>query len=291
MSLEQMIENAESLTKAASRSFNPNAYNKLIVPDNQPLHLSFLVDRKRAIKFASHWNDELKCMDLCEKTYGRECTKYCKKGDKPTYTVEFLAFNYEKVDSMREAKSSGEIYQENPVCIYSQRSGRNEINFQFIQDLNGDLDQYYDVAVTNGKKTFTLRADSLKENELLFDIDSGNHKIFKIIKAVSAGKGGKKSTEYAAPAVVSRTQMEKLLPEKKGKLLIPADIREGITLSYTMRDCLPHYLAHYGNVDWEAWGVSAPEEGTVLFGKVESKAKASGGNAAASAMADANEAL
>lgn len=292
MSLDQMISTAESIVKPAARSFNPFAYNKLIQPDNLPLHISFLVDRKRAGKFQTHWNSETNTHDLCDKMYGRECKK-CKAGDKPTVVVDYLIYNYEKVDSRREAKS-GTVYEENPYMVYSQRSGKQEINFNYLNELNGDQDQFYNLTKKNAKGAPELLADEMIKNELLFDIDSGNHKIFRIVKLVTEGKmdpkTGKKSksVEYSSPAQVSRSALEKMLPEKKGKLLIPAEAKDKLIFGLTIHDVFPHYLAHYGNVDWDQWGVSPLDTDSISFGI---QRRAEEGEKPKGNLSDANAAL
>ena len=269
--INQLAEDNEKIVVGGGGgSYNPHTYSKLILEKNIPEHITPLTDWKRMLPLALHWNADAKTMDICDKAQGKsECAK-CKLSGKKDSGISTskvrlgFAFDHDKIGVMRESKQ-GEMYEADPIVIVEYRAGENEENFKSILDENGDPDKYYRIAekgekvfIDKGKQgKYTLDVEKLLTNEFLFS-ETGDDQIWQVKKSVAKGKGDREKTSYPPLKKISQRKAQENLG-KETKLIVSAHVRKHFDLQ-SLHDLAPHYLAHYGNVDWEAFGLEKPSE-------------------------------
>lgn len=269
------------------RQQSTNAYWKTILENDKPAFGSFLIDYKRSGKFKTHWNPEASQSDICDFSNGKSSCKMCeriskltadekKEKNKPSTSVERLLILYNFSDeNVNVAANDGTIYTKHPVQVYIQKAGQNEQNFERLLKANGDPDKYYELDPETQKPLPDKKPKDLDKNELMYQED-GTDKVWAFEK-VTSSKG---PTTYTVDCSESKRNIRANKDYKltESSLTVPKEVREyfnNLTWAEFKKEIVPHYLAHKGNVDWEAWGCVPPGEGARKFDppKMEKKEK------------------
>lgn len=266
------LESIDSDKASSKVLFNPNVYPKLILQENMPEHISFLVDWLRGMKLATHWNSETKRNELCnKKMYRRKC-EVCESGDKlrPEILKIFPVYAHSREGKKRDKDRKGNpfkdkegnliSYEEEVIYIYEQKYGTGGENHVVLQDANATYTEgvmsdhfaYYKKVIKNGVETLVLEPATLLENRLLFT-DRGEDKIWEI-KKKNEGR-----ISYPPPNAPDLA----ILKKKLGSQIhyrVPKVVREHFNTK-TIDDLAPFYLYYYGNVDYEFFQIEPPKEG------------------------------
>lgn len=260
-------------------SFNPLIYPKLILKEGtpekpDPSYITFLTDWNRSIKLDLHFNEAARRMDLCDKFNGKQSCEVCEKssvwfkankhkgkekGMNPhgTTTVRVFAVYDHGAAGKKVLNEDGSLkYEEEPIKLHEQRPGEGMENYVILKDANGDDPYYYyEDMGEDAEPRFDLQPDKLFECELM--TTNGEDRIWSISKIRSgAGKG---KVSYQSPTTVTIKQVKSKLGAE-AKLQIPKKVKEHFA-QQSIVDLLPFFMAHYGNVDKEAWELQDVVEG------------------------------
>lgn len=255
------FEVAEELkpTESTPRFDFDKLYSRLVLKDNTPAHGCFLTDFNRGIRIKSHWNPEKKCKDICNDHYKKKCLR-CNpenKKDKDFASIDrtFLFWNLDRIGIEKESEK-GSKYTEDPLCLATITSGSSGINFQALIDANcehadfGDPWDFYDER--EGRRY--VNKESLANCYLMYT-ESGKDKLWQLRKI----KSDKGKVSYPEPKVIAEAKVKQNLG-RDVKLAVPKDVRNYAD-NLDASELLRFVLVHYGNVDWEAFGLTQPAEG------------------------------
>ncbi len=261
MSLLEDLESVGSNNRTSS--FNPNSYFGVRYVDEEDIFIIFVTDLKRSILLQRQYDKPKKQYRTCQRTYKRPCED-CESSDKNLSRTSpsryFLVFNLNVFFNPIGKKDDGTEYRKNPFQIYRATQGEGGENFTMIEDQNGEDPLYY---YDDPKNKFKVNPELLKEN-LLFFTDSGQDKVWRIKRTGGKDPVTGKETKMSYPpiAMVEHSQVRKALKlEKDTHIAVPKNFRDQVN-KLTIHDLAPHYLAQVPDIDWVAFEMEPPKEGS-----------------------------
>lgn len=267
--MSKLLAQQEEVQADKRQGFDSNCYWRVQQEDGEKLVISIAVDLARSLNHVSHYNERAQgakyrfCMN---KTYGEECED-CqskdKKVSKQNQKRSILIYNHSVVGKKKKSKDGTKEYEPNPLQILTIGLGAGGSLMAQFKDLNGDLMSYYTVKKGQDATAVAPDPEKLKENQLLFNPDTGKEQHFTYHKV----KDGEKTSYVLTP--ISHSQAQKLLGTDK-VVKIPDDVRDQLN-KLTSNDLGAHYLASnsFGGTDWVRWELEPPAKGSRIGDPVE----------------------
>jgi len=260
--MSKLLVQQEEANAERRAGFDTNCYWRVQQEDNEKLVITVAVDLARSLNHISHYNQKApgKKFRYCmAKTYGEECED-CQSKDKnvsrQNQKRSILIYNHSVVGKKKKSKDGTKEYEPNPLQILNIGLGAGGSLMAQFKDLNGDLMSYYTVKKGQDSTEVAPDPEKLKENQLLFNPDTGKEQHFTYHKV----KEGDKTSYVLTP--ISHSQAQKILGTDK-QVKIPDEIRDQLN-KLTFKTLGAHYLAsnNFDGTDWARWELEPPAKGS-----------------------------